>query len=71
MKASKKIKPRLLIDVDGVLRDFIGGLASIYQREYPDHKIKPVVSRDLHDNFPIGQEIYRFMDETDPEEHNV
>lgn len=62
MHLSKK-KNRVIIDVDGVLRDFVGSLLRVYRREYPGHKIKPVVSRKLEKFFPIGEKIYPFMDE--------
>ncbi len=55
-------RPQVLVDVDGVLRDFIGGLCSVYKREYPDHDIKFIDSRRLEDFFPIGEEIYDFID---------
>jgi 5'(3')-deoxyribonucleotidase len=55
---------RVIIDVDGVLRDFIGSLIRVYLREYPGHKVKPVNSRKLEDFFPIKEKIYPFMDET-------
>lgn len=58
----KSKKPRVLIDVDGVLRDFIGGLKEVYLREFPGHEIKPVISRNLEEFFPLGKEIYEFMD---------
>ena len=57
----QNIKPRLLIDLDGVIRDFIEGLRSVYNREYPDHVIKDILSRDLHEFFPIGKDIYEFL----------
>ncbi|MEL6820343.1 MAG: hypothetical protein AAFP70_01180 [Calditrichota bacterium] len=56
-------KKRLLIDVDGVLRDFVGSLEKVYLREYPEHKVDFVDSRKLEDFFPIGEKIYPFMDE--------
>lgn len=52
---------RLLIDLDGVLKDFIGGLNKVYLKYYPDHKIKPVTSRDLDKFYPIGYDIYNFV----------
>lgn len=57
-------KRTVLIDVDGVLRDFIGSLSEVYRREYPDHAIKTVDSRKLEDFYPIGRGIYEFMDRT-------
>lgn len=56
-------RARLLIDVDGVLRDFIGSLSRVYRREYPHHTIRYVDSRRLEDFYPLGKDIYAFMDE--------
>ncbi len=55
-------KIRVLVDLDGVIRDFIGGLTRIYRREFPDHVIKTVRSRRLEAFFPIGERIYDFID---------
>jgi 5'(3')-deoxyribonucleotidase len=55
-------KTRVLIDLDGVVRDFIGSLVQVYHRVYPDHKVLPVNSRKLEDFFPIGDEIYEFLE---------
>jgi hypothetical protein len=55
-------KVRVLIDLDGVIRDFVKGLEIVYQREYPDHKIQEVISRDLDKYFPIGKQINDFID---------
>ncbi len=64
MTVSKKSeKYRVLIDVDGVLRDFVAGLKMIYQREYPEHEVGFVDSRKLEDFFPIGEAIYPFMND--------
>lgn len=57
-------KLRVLIDVDGVLRDFIGSLTSVYLRQHPGHTVKPVDSRELENFYPIGREIYPFMNQT-------
>lgn len=58
----RQSKTRVLIDLDGVVRDFIGSLIRVYRREYPDHQVLPVNSRRLEDFFPIGEEIYKFME---------
>ncbi len=58
----ERSKPRVIIDVDGVLRDFVASLKEIYRREFPEHEIKPVTSHNLEEFFPIGKEIYEFMD---------
>ncbi len=55
-------KIRVLIDLDGVVRNFIGGLLRVYRREFPDHEIKTINSRALETFFPIGQRIYDFID---------
>jgi 5'(3')-deoxyribonucleotidase len=57
----KNTKPRVLVDLDGVVRDFIGSLIHVYNGIYPDHSILPVTSRRLEDFFPIGEKIYQFM----------
>ncbi len=57
----EKKKLRLLIDLDGVIRDFVGSLERVYKNAYPDHRVLPVDSRRLEDFFPIGEEIYSFM----------
>jgi 5'(3')-deoxyribonucleotidase len=55
-------KTRILIDLDGVIRDFVGSLIRVYNRLHPEHQVKPVNSRQLEDFFPIGPGIYRFME---------
>ncbi|RMI06998.1 MAG: hypothetical protein D6681_08050 [Calditrichaeota bacterium] len=55
-----KEKPRVLIDVDGVLRDFVNSLIRVYRREYPGHEVRPITSRKLHEFFPAGETIYEF-----------
>ena len=61
VKPTRNNKPRVLVDLDGVVRDFIGSLIHVYKVIYPDHSILPVTSRRLEDFFPIGEEIYKFM----------
>ncbi len=61
VKPPRRKKPRVLIDLDGVVRDFVGSLIRVYKRVYPDHDILPVNSRRLENFFPVGQEIYQFM----------
>jgi hypothetical protein len=60
-KPPSQNKPRVLVDLDGVVRDFIGSLIRIYTKVYPNHSILPVTSRRLEDFFPIGEDIYKFM----------
>ncbi|GAB4376299.1 MAG: hypothetical protein Kow0042_22460 [Calditrichia bacterium] len=62
IKPSQNEKERVLIDLDGVTRDFIGSLIRFYKQEYPDHHIEEVNSRRLEDFFQIGEEIYKFME---------
>lgn len=54
-------KTRVLLDLDGVIRNFVKGVEDVYKREYPDHVIKEVVSRELHNYFPIGEGINEFI----------
>lgn len=61
-KKPKRItRPRVLIDLDGVVRDFVGSLIRAYKKVYPEHEVKPVNSRRLEDFFPIGTGIYDFI----------
>ena len=55
-------KLRVLIDLDGVVRDFVGSLIRVYNRVHPEHDIQAVNSRRLEDFFPIGPAIYKFME---------
>ena len=55
-------KIRVLIDLDGVVRDFVGSLLRVYNRVHPKHKVQTVNSRRLEDFFPIGPGIYKFME---------
>lgn len=52
----------MLIDLDGVIRDFISGLKNVYLDEYPDHSIREITSRDLPKYFPIGEKINEFLE---------
>ena len=56
-----KDKPRILIDLDGVIRDFIKGLKIVYLQKYPNHTVSEIVSRDLENYFPIGKKINDFI----------
>jgi len=60
-KPDRVEKIRVLIDLDGVVRDFVGSLTKIYKYHYPDHDVQPIVSRRLEDFFPIGDQIYKFV----------
>ncbi len=61
--SNKTQKIRVLLDLDGVIRNFVDGLIQIYRQVYPDHEIDFIGSRNLEDFFPIGMEIYSFIDE--------
>ena len=61
VKPPREKKTRVLIDLDGVVRDFVGSLIRVYKRVYPDHDVLPVSSRRLEKFFPAGEEIYQFM----------
>jgi 5'(3')-deoxyribonucleotidase len=61
-KPEEPVKPRVLVDLDGVVRDFVGSLIRVYNRVHPDHKVRPVNSRRLEEFFPLGEGIYRFME---------
>ncbi|MBN2366642.1 MAG: hypothetical protein EH225_12100 [Calditrichaeota bacterium] len=62
IKPSEVSHPRVLIDLDGVIRDFIGSLIRVYNRIHPHHDVLPVNSRKLEEFFPIGHKIYEFME---------
>ncbi|MEJ2636914.1 MAG: hypothetical protein P8184_16700 [Calditrichia bacterium] len=62
IRPPRENKPRVLIDLDGVVRDFVGSLIRVYRRVYPDHKISEINSRRLEAFFPLGEEIYKFME---------
>jgi len=53
-----------LIDCDGVIRDFVGKLNDVYNREYSDKKFYgKITSYDLSLFYPIGKEINNFYAE--------
>lgn len=54
-------KTRVLVDLDGVVRDFVGSLTRVYKFHFPEHEVLPVISRRLEDFFPIGDQIYKFV----------
>ncbi len=62
IKPKREAKERVLLDLDGVIRDFVGSLIRVYNREYPDHQVQPVTSRELEKYFPIKEKIYPFME---------
>lgn len=62
-KPSRLNNERVLIDLDGVIRDFVGSLTRVYKTHYPDDEVLPIVSRRLEEFFPIGDKIYQFVKE--------
>ena len=52
------------IDIDDVIRDFVGKLKEIYFREYPSHKLIKEDVWNMSLWFPIEKEIYKFAFET-------
>lgn len=62
IKPPRQNKTRVLVDLDGVVRDFVGSLIRVYKKVYPDHHIKPVSSRELEKYFPAGAGVYKFME---------
>jgi len=60
------------LDIDGVLRDFIGALQRVYRREHPDHTTLEVTEWDVRKFFPpgivefMGQHKEELMAEADP-----
>ncbi len=58
----------MLLDVDEVLRDFVGQLQRVYRSEFPEHVVKPITAWDLAQFFPIGKGIYPFAFEEHPQE---
>lgn len=51
---------RILMDIDGVLRNLVGQIEKIYDREYPNKWRKPITAWGLHEFFEIGHGIYGF-----------
>ncbi|MCK5076361.1 MAG: hypothetical protein KAR38_08290 [Calditrichia bacterium] len=56
-------KQRVLLDLDGVIRDWVTGLVITYKEIYPKHNVGTVVSRQIEKFFPIGKEINAFIRE--------
>ena len=55
---------RIGVDVDGVLRDFVGELLIQYSRDFPDHEVQAITEWDLHNFFPIGKAVYTYAFDT-------
>ncbi len=62
IKPPRRDGTRVLIDLDGVVRNFVDSLIQVYNRVHPDHKVLPVNSRKLENFFPLGEDVYRFME---------
>lgn len=58
----------IAIDVDEVLRDFVGQLIIEYKKDFPDHDVTPVESWDVSLSFPIGHALYDYFKLTRPRE---
>jgi 5'(3')-deoxyribonucleotidase len=54
------------LDLDGVLRDFVGSLKKQYRIDYPKHVVQTVSAWDLAKFFPIGKKIYPYFSERRP-----
>ncbi len=48
------------IDIDEVIRDFVGKLIEVYKREHPNHWIKPIKTWDLKPYFELGKDVSDF-----------
>jgi 5'(3')-deoxyribonucleotidase len=49
---------RIAIDIDGVLRDFVNQVNTVFDHFYPDGWRKPVTKYELPEFYSIGKEIY-------------
>jgi 5'-nucleotidase len=59
---------KILLDIDGVLRDYMGYVYQLYAKHYPTHKVTPVSKWNMEEFFPLGKDIYRFVFEEHVEE---
>jgi len=50
---------RILVDVDGVIRNLHGKIDEIYDRECPGKWRKPITNWGMHDFYEIGRDIYK------------
>lgn len=47
---------RIAVDIDGVLRDFVGQVNKVYEEDFPgDTTPLPVTAWDMHQFYPLGQ----------------
>ena len=51
---------RIGVDIDGVLRDFVGSLLIQYYKDFPNHEVEAITEWDLHNFFPVGKAIYPY-----------
>lgn len=51
----------LIIDTDGVIRNFLDKTIEVYKRTYPEHQVEEVTNWALHRFFPIGKRVYDFI----------
>ena len=59
---------RIGVDIDGVLRDFVGSLRFQYRIDYPEANIKKVTEWGIEKFFPMGNWIYDYMYKWRPKE---
>jgi 5'(3')-deoxyribonucleotidase len=58
---------RLAIDIDGVLRDFVSQVNTVFDHYHPDGWRKPVIRYDLPEFYSIGRGIYDLVFKEDPQ----
>ena len=58
---------RIVIDTDGVIRDFHPALIKRYKECYPTHKVLPITNWNMSKFFPIGKDIHDFYCKTNPD----
>lgn len=59
---------KVLVDIDGVLRDYMGYVYYLYQKKYPEHNFSKVKTWSMAEYFPIGEDIYTFVFDLHAEE---
>lgn len=52
---------KIAIDIDGVVRDWVGKVQEVYKRVYPDHWTKEVTEWSMSPFFEIGKGINAFI----------
>jgi 5'(3')-deoxyribonucleotidase len=58
----------IVVDVDGVLRNFVKQLAKVYNRDFPDHPATQVTTWDMKIHFPLIQDLPHYFDHKHPQE---